>query len=118
VDKDPVVGSAKEISLHARRRAPMDSPRNIARLNVEHYRRLLATEADPIKRATAEKMLADKITVESRDRCWLPIGRARPAPIGIVGRSESGADRIVLLQRCDLQTGKAQPYPLATRSTI
>jgi hypothetical protein len=38
----------------------MDSPRNIARLNVEHYHRLLATETDPIKRATVEKMLAEE----------------------------------------------------------
>ena len=38
----------------------MDSPKNIARLNVEHYRRLLSTEADPSKRAMIEKLLAEE----------------------------------------------------------
>jgi hypothetical protein len=38
----------------------MDSPKNIARLNVEHYRRLLATETDPSKQAMIEKLLAEE----------------------------------------------------------
>jgi uncharacterized protein (UPF0216 family) len=38
----------------------MDSPRNIARLNVEHLRRQLAVETDPAKRATIEKLLAEE----------------------------------------------------------
>jgi hypothetical protein len=29
-------------------------------LNVEHYRRLLATETDPAKRGTIEKLLAEE----------------------------------------------------------
>jgi hypothetical protein len=33
---------------------------NIARLNVEHYRRLLATETDSAKRAMIEKLLAEE----------------------------------------------------------
>jgi hypothetical protein len=38
----------------------MDSPKNIARLNIEHYRRLLATETDPAKVATLAKLLAEE----------------------------------------------------------
>ena len=37
----------------------LDSPKNIARLNIEHYRRLLATETDPAKRAMIEMLLAE-----------------------------------------------------------
>jgi hypothetical protein len=37
----------------------LDSPKNIARLNIEHYRRLLATETDPTKRAMIEMLLAE-----------------------------------------------------------
>ena len=38
----------------------MDSPKNIGRLNIEHYRRLLATETDPTKLATLAKLLAEE----------------------------------------------------------
>ena len=38
----------------------MDSPRNIARLNVEHYRRLLTAEGEPTKRETITKLLAEE----------------------------------------------------------
>jgi hypothetical protein len=38
----------------------LDSPKNIARLNIEHYRRLLAAETDPAKRAMIEKLLAEE----------------------------------------------------------
>ena len=41
-------------------RGNLDSPKNIARLNVEHYRRLLASETDPAKRGTIEKLLAEE----------------------------------------------------------
>jgi hypothetical protein len=41
-------------------RPVLDSPKNIARLNVEHYRRLLATETEPAKRAIVEKLLAEE----------------------------------------------------------
>jgi hypothetical protein len=38
----------------------MDSPKNVARLNVEHYRRLLASEGDPARRETIAKLLAEE----------------------------------------------------------
>jgi hypothetical protein len=38
----------------------LDSPKNIARLNIGHYRRLLATETDASKRAMIEKLLAEE----------------------------------------------------------
>jgi hypothetical protein len=38
----------------------LDSPRNIARLNVEHFRHMLATESDPVKRDTIAKLLAEE----------------------------------------------------------
>jgi hypothetical protein len=38
----------------------LDSPKNIARLNIEHYRRLLATESDLAKREMIEKLLAEE----------------------------------------------------------
>jgi hypothetical protein len=38
----------------------LDSPKNIARLNIEHYRRLLAAGTDPAKRTTIEKLLAEE----------------------------------------------------------
>jgi hypothetical protein len=38
----------------------VDSPKNIARLNINHYRRLLVTETDPAKRALIEKLLAEE----------------------------------------------------------
>jgi hypothetical protein len=37
----------------------MDSPKNI-RLNIEHYRRLLATKSGPTKLATIAKLLAEE----------------------------------------------------------
>jgi hypothetical protein len=41
-------------------RCSLDSPKNIARLNIEHYRQLLATETDASKRAVIEKLLAEE----------------------------------------------------------
>jgi hypothetical protein len=38
----------------------LDSPKNIARLNIDHYRRLLATETDPSKRAIIQKLLSEE----------------------------------------------------------
>jgi hypothetical protein len=38
----------------------LDSPKNIARLNIEHYRRRLADETDPTKLATIERLLAEE----------------------------------------------------------
>jgi hypothetical protein len=38
----------------------LDSPKSIARLNIKHYRQLLATETDPSKRAMIEKLLAEE----------------------------------------------------------
>jgi len=43
-------------------RGHLDSPKNIARLNIEHYRRLLATENDPTKREMIEKLLSEEET--------------------------------------------------------
>jgi hypothetical protein len=34
--------------------------RTVARLNVEHYRRLLATESDEQKRSTLQRLLAEE----------------------------------------------------------
>lgn len=34
--------------------------KNVARLNIEHYRRLLATELDDVKRQTVLKLLAQE----------------------------------------------------------
>ena len=34
----------------------------VARLNIEHYRKVLATETDETKRALIEKLLADEET--------------------------------------------------------
>jgi hypothetical protein len=42
------------------RETNLDSSKNIARLNIEHYRRLLATETDPAKRVMIEKLLAEE----------------------------------------------------------
>jgi hypothetical protein len=36
----------------------VDKPSTIAKLNIEHYRRLLATETDPKKRETLSQVLA------------------------------------------------------------
>ena len=47
-------------AIEAGEEANPDSPKNIARLNVEHYRRLLASETAPAKRATIEKLLAEE----------------------------------------------------------
>jgi hypothetical protein len=47
-------------NVEGRGRLSMDGPKNIARLNIEHYRRLLATETDPSKRAMVEKLLAEE----------------------------------------------------------
>jgi hypothetical protein len=38
----------------------MDKPSAIARLNIEHYRRLLATETDTDKRATLSRLLSEE----------------------------------------------------------
>jgi hypothetical protein len=46
--------------VEARGRESLDSPKNIARLNIEHYRRLLATETNPAKRAMIEKLPAEE----------------------------------------------------------
>jgi hypothetical protein len=32
----------------------------VAALNIEHYRKLLATETEPLKRATVERLLAEE----------------------------------------------------------
>jgi hypothetical protein len=39
-------------------RTPMD--RTVARLNIEHFQRLLATEKDPSRRGTLERLLAEE----------------------------------------------------------
>jgi hypothetical protein len=41
-------------------RANLDSLKNIARLNIAHYSRLLANETDPTKRATIERLLGEE----------------------------------------------------------
>jgi hypothetical protein len=38
----------------------MDEGKNIVRLNIEHYKRLLATETDPGRRETIARMLAEQ----------------------------------------------------------
>jgi hypothetical protein len=38
----------------------VDKPSTIAKLNIEHYRRLLATETDPKKRETITRLLAEE----------------------------------------------------------
>jgi hypothetical protein len=38
----------------------MDKPGTIAKLNIEHYRRLLATETDAGKRATLSQLLSEE----------------------------------------------------------
>ena len=38
------------------------SARKIVELNIEHFRRLLQTEADPAKRKTIKKLLAEQET--------------------------------------------------------
>ncbi len=38
----------------------MDEGKNIERLNIEHYKRLLATETDPGKRETITRLLAEQ----------------------------------------------------------
>jgi hypothetical protein len=51
---------------------PMDRPSTIAKLNIEHYRRLLAAETDPKKRETISKLLAEEeanaAELEKRER--------------------------------------------------
>jgi hypothetical protein len=46
--------------------------KNIVRLNIEHYKRLLATETDPGKRETITKLLAEQETklleIERKER--------------------------------------------------
>jgi len=39
----------------------MDEPSTIAKLNIEHYRRLLATESDPKRRETRDGLPQSKI---------------------------------------------------------
>jgi len=41
-------------------RARMDEAKNIIRLNIEHYKRLLATESDPHKLETITRLLAEQ----------------------------------------------------------
>jgi len=36
--------------------------KTVADLNIEHYRRLLAVETDPVKRQTIERLLAEEET--------------------------------------------------------
>jgi len=38
----------------------MDQTQSIARLNIEHFRRLLKTETEPAKRETITRLLADE----------------------------------------------------------
>jgi hypothetical protein len=38
----------------------MDKPSTIARLNIQHYRRLLATETDTKKRETVNRLLSEE----------------------------------------------------------
>ena len=38
----------------------MDKPSTIAKLNIEHFRRLLASETDPVKRETVARLLAEE----------------------------------------------------------
>ncbi len=38
----------------------MDEAKNIVRLNIEHYKQLLATETDPDKRETISRLLAEQ----------------------------------------------------------
>jgi hypothetical protein len=51
---------ALEGDIPTERERHLDSPKNIARPNVEHYRGLLAAETDPAKRRTIEKLLAEE----------------------------------------------------------
>jgi len=38
----------------------MDKPQTIARLNIDHYKRLLTIETDPTKRNTIARLLAEE----------------------------------------------------------
>jgi hypothetical protein len=49
--------------------------RTVARLNVEHYRRLLAAELDEAKRRTLQQLLADE---ETKRENRVPEEKRRP----------------------------------------
>jgi hypothetical protein len=50
----------KQSSSKWKRRQAVD--KTVADLNIEHYRRLLAVETDPVKRQTIERLLAEEET--------------------------------------------------------
>ena len=63
----------------------VSSPRWIAQLNIEHYRKLLQTSLDDRKRMTVERLLAEE-TAKLARLCERP----DPAPAGSPARA---ADR-------------------------
>lgn len=42
--------------------------KTVADLNIAHFRKLLSTEADPVKRQTLERLLADEVAKLERAR--------------------------------------------------
>jgi hypothetical protein len=54
---DIVSGTARAAGTHQQRQA-MD--KTVADLNIEHFKKLLAAETDPVKRQTIERLLAEE----------------------------------------------------------
>lgn len=52
--------------------------RTIARLNIEHYRRLLARELDEAERRVVERLLSDEETKLVTQEDWKPEAKGRP----------------------------------------